>query len=62
MEFMCCLKKATLEQSNVGKEQKLKKFKPQVHKMGIVWTSKISSFAITLDFCNFFLRWSLTPT
>jgi len=36
MEFMCCLKKATLEQSSIGKEQKLKKFKPQAHKMGIV--------------------------
>jgi hypothetical protein len=36
MEFMCCLKKVTLEQSSVGKEQKLKEFKPQVHKMGIV--------------------------
>ncbi len=36
MEFMCCLKKATLEQSSVGKEPKLEEFKPQVHKMGII--------------------------
>jgi hypothetical protein len=40
---MCCLKKVTLEQSSVGKEQKLKEFKPQVHKMGIVWTQKFQA-------------------
>jgi hypothetical protein len=31
MEFTCCLKKATLEQLNVGKEQKPKEFEPKVH-------------------------------
>jgi hypothetical protein len=54
MEFMCCLKKATLEQSSVGKEPKLEEFKPQVHKMGIIWTPKISSFAMTPNIHNSF--------